>query len=324
MEQHRARSPQQSPPRTGRPAAGQDARLPRPAEAVPPNAPGARDARDALNAAGTPGAPRAPGAPGAPRGPGAGGLGAESTTVYRVRARRRGPLAPLGAAVERLPAPRLTGLGCGLLGTLALFAFAFFDRLLFDSAPTPYGVFFVLVSVCAGLWVRPYDLITAPVALPIAYTVGTVPISHDTGGFGGLLMGVFTVLATQAGWLYAGTLACALIVFVRKAAALARRQAERHAERKAEQHAARHGERQAERQAARAAGRRPAAGKSAGSAPAAGATPERGRGRGEQGPGPGQRPGLAQGARRPSRTPGQAAGQRAGQVRDRPASRPAT
>ncbi|MFH8406957.1 DUF6542 domain-containing protein [Streptomyces sp. NPDC018019] len=300
MEQHRARSPQHSPPRTGRPAAGQDARLPRPAEAVPPNAP---DARGALDAAGTPGAPRAPGAP---RGPGATGSGGESSTVYRVRARRRGPLAPLARAAARLPSPRLTGLGCGLLGTLALFLFAFFDQLLFGGAPTAYGVFFVLVSVCAGLWVRPYDLITAPVALPIAYTVGTVPISHNTGGFGGLLMGVFTVLATQAGWLYAGTLVCALIVVVRKAAALARRQAER----------------QARRQAARAQGRAPGKGRdangAAGQAPAA-PPGRRQRGRPDPGPGPGQRPGLGQGAHHP-RSPSP----RAGQVRDRPASRPAT
>ncbi|MFD7666872.1 DUF6542 domain-containing protein [Streptomyces sp. NPDC059788] len=318
MEQYRARSPQHRPPRTGRPAAGQDARLPRPAEAVPPNAP---DVRDALNAAGTPGAPRAPGSP---RGPGADGFGEESSTVYRVRARRRGPLAPLAAAAARLPAPRLTGLGCGLLGTLVLSLFAFLDRLLFDSAPTAYGVVFVLVGVCAGLWVRPYDLVTAPIALPIAYTLGTVPISHNTGGFGGLLMGVFSVMATQAGWLYAGTLACALIVLVRKAAAIARRQAERHAR----------------RQAARAQGRAPSrgqaaavnsAGKATGPAagPAPGAVPsgsERGRRRGEQGPGPGQRPGLGQGAHHPGRGRGhgQPAGPRAGQVRDRPASRPAT
>lgn len=276
---------------------------------MPTNAPearGARDARNAVNAAGTPGAPRAPGGPSAPRGPGADGFGEESATVYRVRARRSGPLAPLAAAAARLPAPRLTGLGCGLLSTLALVVFAFVDRLLFDAAPTAYGVFFVVVSVCAGLWVRPYDLITAPVALPIAYTVGAVPISHNTGGFGGLLMGVFTVLATQAGWLYAGTLACALIVLVRKAAALARRQAER----------------LARRQAARAGGRAPARGQSAGKEP--GAAPERVRRRAEQAPGPGQRPGLGQGPHRPGRTPGQPAAQRAGQVRDRPASRPAT
>ncbi|OKI09727.1 hypothetical protein A6A06_03460 [Streptomyces sp. CB02923] len=278
---------------------------------MPPNAPGARDARDALNAAGTPGAPRAPGAPRGPGSPGGpGGFGEESSTVYRVRARRRGPLAPLAAAAERLPAPRLTGLGCGLFGTLALFVFAFLDRLLFGGAPAVYGGFFVLVSVCAGLWVRPYDLITAPVALPIAYTLGTVPISHNTGGFAGLLMGVFTVMATQAGWLYAGTLACALIVAVRKAAAFARRQAERHAQ----------------RQAARASGRAPSRGQAAGKAPAPGAAQERVRRRVEQGPGPGpgQRPGLGQGAHHPGRGLGQPAGQRAGQVRDRPASRPAT
>ncbi|MFH9421437.1 DUF6542 domain-containing protein [Streptomyces sp. NPDC017529] len=222
--------------------------------------------------------------------------------MYRVRPRRRGPLAPLAAAAARFPAPRLTGLGCGLLGTLALFAFAALDQLLFDGAPTVYGVFFVLVSVCAGLWVRPYDLITAPIALPIAYTLGTVPISHNAGGIAGLLMGVFTVMATQAGWLYTGTLVCALIVVVRKAAAIARRQAAR--------------------QARRAGGRAPRGRTPGQASPASGgrapARKERTRQRLEQGPGPGQRPGLGQGAHH--RGPGQPAGQ----VRDRPASRPAT
>ncbi|WP_063789152.1 DUF6542 domain-containing protein [Streptomyces sp. NRRL F-5755] len=229
-----------------------------------------------------------------------------------MRARRRGPLAPLAAAAARLPSPRLTGLGCGLLGTFVLFAFAFFDHLLFGDAPTAYGVFFVVVGVCTGLWVRPYDLITAPIALPIMFTLGTVPISHNTGGFAGLLMGVFTVLATQAGWLFAGTLACALIVVVRKAAAIARRQAERHAQ----------------RQVARAQSREPAKGGNASGAAgrASGQAPDppsgrwqRRRGQADEGPGPGQRPGLAQGAHHP-RSPGP----RAGQVRDRPASRPAT
>ncbi|MEU7255265.1 DUF6542 domain-containing protein [Streptomyces rimosus] len=235
-----------------------------------------------------------------------------------MRARRRGPLAPLAAAAARLPSPRLTGLGCGLLGTFVLFAFAFFDNLLFGGAPTAYGVFFLLVGVSAGLWVRPYDLITAPIALPIMFTLGTVPISHNTGGFTGLLMGVFTVLATQAGWLFAGTLACALIVVVRKAAAIARRQAERHAQRQV-----------ARAQGAQGAqGREPAKGKSASGAAgrASGQAPDpasgrwqRRRGQVDEGPGPGQRPGLAQGSHH-ARSPGP----RAGQVRDRPASRPAT
>ena len=71
-----------------------------------------------------------------------------------------------------MPAPKLTGLGCWLLATLALLAFAAVDRLLFGGAQTAYGVFFMLVSACAALWVRPYDLITAPIALPIAFVVG--------------------------------------------------------------------------------------------------------------------------------------------------------
>ncbi|MFI7097847.1 DUF6542 domain-containing protein [Streptomyces sp. NPDC050161] len=146
-----------------------------------------------------------------------------------------------------MPAPKLTGLGCGLLSTLALLAFAALDQFLFDGAQAAYGVFFLLVAVGAGLWVRPYDLVAAPVALPIAFTLGAVPIHRGSDGFGGLLMGVFTVLALNAGWLYAGTLVCVLLVLVRKVVLIVRRRASR----------------PATRPAGRPQGRRPATGQDA-------------------------------------------------------------
>lgn len=121
----------------------------------------------------------------------------------------------------------LTGLGCWLLATVALLVVAFLDRLLLDSEQTPYGVFFVLVSVCASVWVRPYDLIAAPVALPIAFALGALPIERGPDGFGGTVMGIFTVLALDAPWLYAGTLICALVALFRKAMLIAQRRASR-------------------------------------------------------------------------------------------------
>ncbi|MFJ9406057.1 DUF6542 domain-containing protein [Streptomyces sp. NPDC101393] len=138
-----------------------------------------------------------------------------------------------------MPAPKLTGLGCWLLSTLALLAFAFVDQWLFDGAQTAYGVFFVLVSVGAAMWVRPYDLITAPVALPIAFTLGVLPIHRGSDGVGGLLMGVFTVLALNAPWLYAGTLVCVLIVLVRWVVLIVRRRASRQVSRQVNRQAGR-------------------------------------------------------------------------------------
>ncbi|WP_342354182.1 DUF6542 domain-containing protein, partial [Streptomyces inhibens] len=130
-----------------------------------------------------------------------------------------------------MPAAKLTGLGCWLLATLVLLAFAFLDRLLLAGAQPAYGFFFLLVSVGAAMWVRPYDLICAPVTLPIAFTIGALPIHRGADGFGGLLMGVFTVLALNAGWLYAGTLICALLAIVRRALIIVRRRAGRAASR---------------------------------------------------------------------------------------------
>ncbi|MEU8682100.1 DUF6542 domain-containing protein [Streptomyces sp. NPDC048611] len=153
--------------------------------------------------------------------------GPDSSAVRRTRPRRPVDGGPPDGPRGRRPAARLTGLGCWLLATLALLACAFVDRLLFGGAPAVYGVCYLLVGIGAAVWVRPYDLVCAPVTLPIAFTLGALPIQHGGDGFEGLLMGLFTVLALNAGWLYAGTLVCALLALVRRVLLIARRRASR-------------------------------------------------------------------------------------------------
>ncbi|MGX2994767.1 DUF6542 domain-containing protein [Streptomyces sp. JNUCC 64] len=140
-------------------------------------------------------------------------------------ARRPGrPPSPLVRRLRALPNPRLTGLGGGLfcLGTMALLGGA--TQFLFDGSLTVYGVLFLLVGALTAMWVRRADLITAPVCAPIAFTAGAVPLADGTG-FGARAMGVFTVLALHADWLYGGTLVAALVVAVRKVRLMARRAA---------------------------------------------------------------------------------------------------
>lgn len=115
-----------------------------------------------------------------------------------------------------MPNPRLTGLGSGLFCSATMFLLACLLWLLFGSSVVAYGVLFLPVSILTAFWVRPADLVTAPVAAPIAFAVGLVPISGGTGGFGAHFMGLITSLALHAGWLYAGTLAAGLIVLVRR------------------------------------------------------------------------------------------------------------
>jgi hypothetical protein len=88
-------------------------------------------------------------------------------------------------------------------------------------------VLFLPVCALTALWVRPGDLMTAPVVMPIAFTVGLVPVADGEGGTGGTLMGLVTALATQAGWLYGGTLIAALIVIVRRIRLVHRRRTAR-------------------------------------------------------------------------------------------------
>ncbi|MBT2405303.1 MULTISPECIES: DUF6542 domain-containing protein [unclassified Streptomyces] len=124
---------------------------------------------------------------------------------------------------RRMPRPRLTGLGGGLLACAAMMLAAGIAWLLFDSSLFVYGLLFQPAAAATALWVRPADLITAPISVPIAFAAGVWPISGGSGGFGGELMGVVSALSLHAGWLYAGTLVAALIVVVRKAVLIGRR-----------------------------------------------------------------------------------------------------
>ncbi|MEU3913087.1 MULTISPECIES: DUF6542 domain-containing protein [unclassified Streptomyces] len=136
---------------------------------------------------------------------------------------------PRGQAGRRMPRPRLTGLGGGLFACAAMLLVAGICWLLFDSSLFAYGLLFLPVAAATALWVRPADLITAPVCVPIAFAAGVWPVSGGSGGLGGELMGVVSALSLHAGWLYAGTLVAGLISLVRRAALSGRRRAARRA-----------------------------------------------------------------------------------------------
>ncbi|WP_078855764.1 DUF6542 domain-containing protein [Streptomyces sp. NRRL F-5065] len=195
MEQHRTR-PAQYGPRRGR------ARLP----------PQGRGAAGGVSQAGPP-------PPGA-RGPAA----------ARPRPGSPAPAAARslpGTSALRFPAPRLTGLGGGLFCAAVMVVLGLLDRLLFDASPTVYGVLFVPVCVLTALWVRGNDLLTAPVSVPIGFTVGLVTVAESGTGVSGRLMGLVTGLATGAAWLYAGTLVAGVTVLVRRVRLVRRRTAAR-------------------------------------------------------------------------------------------------
>nr|WP_229873536.1 DUF6542 domain-containing protein [Streptomyces cirratus] len=122
-----------------------------------------------------------------------------------------------------MPRPRLTGLGGGLFACAAMVLVGGIDWLLFGSSLFAYGLLFLPVAAATALWVRPADLITAPVSVPIAFAVGVWPVSGGSGGFGGELMGIVSALSLHAGWLYAGTVIAALIALVRKAVLIGKR-----------------------------------------------------------------------------------------------------
>ncbi len=98
----------------------------------------------------------------------------------------------------------------------AMFLLGCLDQLLFGASPTVYCVLFLPVCVLTALWVRGGDVLTAPVVLPIAFAVGLLPVAESGGGLLGRAMGLVTVLATQAGWLYGGTLVAGVIVLARR------------------------------------------------------------------------------------------------------------
>ncbi|WP_436849089.1 DUF6542 domain-containing protein [Streptomyces atriruber] len=153
------------------------------------------------------------------------GRPAASGTTYRATPRPRRPVppfvralrrTPLYRTLRRIPNPRLTGLGSGLFCTAVMFLLACLIRLVAGSSVVAYGVLFLPVAALTALWVRPADLVTAPVGVPIAFAVGVLPVAEGTDGFGGQFMGLVTTLALNAGWLYGGTLVAGLIVTVRK------------------------------------------------------------------------------------------------------------
>ncbi|MFF7484472.1 DUF6542 domain-containing protein [Streptomyces luteogriseus] len=151
------------------------------------------------------------------------GAGGEPVRSARPPGPRRRPPVPVrrpapasAPASGGLPNPRLTGLGSGLFCAVAMFLLGALCSALFGSSLTAYGVLFLPVSVLTALWVRRGDLMTAPVVVPIAFAVGLLPVADGEGGTGGTLMGLVTALATQAGWLYGGTLVAGLIVIVRR------------------------------------------------------------------------------------------------------------
>ncbi|MEU0168089.1 DUF6542 domain-containing protein [Streptomyces iakyrus] len=187
MEQHRTRSPQygtrQYGPRRDRPGPPGPPRQPVPSQA------GRGAGGEPVRTARPPGPQRRP----AP-------------------VRRPAPAPALTAG--RLPNPRLTGLGSGLFCVVVMFLLGALCSALFGASLTAYGVLFLPVCVLTALWVRRGDLMTAPVVVPIAFAVGLLPLAG--GGTGSRLMGLMTALATQAGWLYGGTLIAGLIVIVRR------------------------------------------------------------------------------------------------------------
>ncbi|KUO21839.1 DUF6542 domain-containing protein [Streptomyces dysideae] len=122
-----------------------------------------------------------------------------------------------------MPNPRLTGLGGGLFCGALMFLLGCLDALLFGGSPTVYGVLFLPVCALTALWIRRGDLVTAPVVVPIAFMAGLIPVADAGDGAGDRVMGLVTALATEAGWLYGGTLIAGLIATVRKVALMNRR-----------------------------------------------------------------------------------------------------
>ncbi|MFD8230522.1 DUF6542 domain-containing protein [Streptomyces sp. NPDC059696] len=150
------------------------------------------------------------------------GAGGEPVRAARPPGPRRRPEpvrrpAPVPSpAIAGLPNPRLTGLGSGLFCMAVMVLLGALCAALFGASLTAYGVLFLPVCVLTALWVRRGDLMTAPVVVPIAFAAGLLPVADDEGGTGGTLMGLVTALATQAGWLYGGTLVAGVIVIVRR------------------------------------------------------------------------------------------------------------
>ncbi|MFI9600658.1 DUF6542 domain-containing protein [Streptomyces sp. NPDC004069] len=109
----------------------------------------------------------------------------------------------------------------------AMFLLGGLDLLLLGGGSTAYGVLFLPVCALTALWVRKGDLLTAPIVVPIGFAVGLLPVINGDVGFLGKLMSLVTALATEAPWLYAGTLIAGGTALARRVALAARRRAVR-------------------------------------------------------------------------------------------------
>nr|WP_051813508.1 DUF6542 domain-containing protein [Streptomyces sp. NRRL S-340] len=134
---------------------------------------------------------------------------------------------PVIQRLRQVPNPRLTGLGGGLFCGAVMFVLGCLDALLLDASPAVYGVLFLPVCVLTAVWIRRGDLLSAPVVVPIGFAVGLLPVADGGEGLLGTLMGLVSALATQAVWLYAGTLIAGVTALVRRAASAPARAAER-------------------------------------------------------------------------------------------------
>ncbi|MFF5797591.1 DUF6542 domain-containing protein [Streptomyces albogriseolus] len=188
MEQHRTRPAQHGPRREPAPGPSATPRTSRPhGPPLPPQA-----------------------------GRAAGGGVARSPRAQRPQrppGRRPAPPPP----ARRIRGPRLTGLGGGLFCGGVMLVLGLLTEALFGASLTVYGVLFLPVCVLTALWVREGDLLIAPVVVPIAFAVGLAPVADEgDGSTPDRLMGMVTGLATQAGWLYGGTLLAGALVLVRR------------------------------------------------------------------------------------------------------------
>ncbi|MGA5700786.1 DUF6542 domain-containing protein [Peterkaempfera bronchialis] len=106
----------------------------------------------------------------------------------------------------------VVALAVTLLGALA-------DSLLLGGPGVLFGMVYVAVCFQLAVRVRPADLPAAPIAGPIAFALALLLLGPTSGaGFGGHVMGLTGGLATQAGWLFAGTGVAAAIVVARAVA----------------------------------------------------------------------------------------------------------
>ncbi|MHC3412811.1 DUF6542 domain-containing protein, partial [Streptomyces sp. DT17] len=71
---------------------------------------------------------------------------------------------------------------------VSMFVFACLENLNYDGAHAQFGVLFLPVDALTALWVRPAELVSAAIIVPIAFALGVIPVAGGSGGFGGQTM----------------------------------------------------------------------------------------------------------------------------------------